>query len=46
MQEMWKESADHTNIKKKQIMLLNNMKRNNCLLQHALQQAIDHVIHG
>ena len=35
----WRGSADHNNIKVKQMLLLNNFKRSSCLLQHVLWQA-------
>jgi hypothetical protein len=42
--DILKESADHNNMKKKQKLLLNNLKRSSCLLHHVFQHATARVI--
>jgi hypothetical protein len=42
--DILKEFADQNNMKKKRILLLNNLKRSSCLLHHVFQQAIARVI--
>jgi ribosomal protein S8E len=37
--DMLKESTGHNNMKKRRILLLNNLKRSSCLLCHVFQQA-------